>query len=61
MANSGFPRPAFYQMLRPPDKLRFDWGEFKGEGHEFGGEEAKKAADATWKFFDQHLNRPTKQ
>jgi len=28
---------------------------FKGQGHGFGGEAAKKAADATWKFFDEHL------
>jgi acetyl esterase/lipase len=28
---------------------------FKGQGHGFGGEDGKQAADATWKFFDQHL------
>lgn len=28
---------------------------FEGQGHGFGGEYAKKAADATWSFFDQHL------
>jgi acetyl esterase/lipase len=30
---------------------------FKGQGHGFGGEYGKKAADATWKFFDEHLKR----
>ena len=28
---------------------------FKGQGHGFGGEDGKKAADATWEFFDRHL------
>lgn len=28
---------------------------FEGQGHGFGGEDAKKAADATWEFFDRHL------
>jgi len=28
---------------------------FEGQGHGFGGEYAKKAADATWEFFDRHL------
>ena len=28
---------------------------FKGQGHGFGGEDAKKAAEATWEFFDKHL------
>ena len=28
---------------------------FKGQGHGFGGEYGKKAADATWEFFDRHL------
>jgi len=28
---------------------------FEGQGHGFGGEAAKKAADATWEFFDRHL------
>ncbi len=30
---------------------------YKGQGHGFGGEDAKKAADATWKFFDRHLKQ----
>lgn len=28
---------------------------FKGQGHGFGGEDAKRAADATWEFLDRHL------
>jgi len=28
---------------------------FEGQGHGFRGEDGKKAADATWTFFDQHL------
>jgi acetyl esterase/lipase len=28
---------------------------FEGQGHGFGGEYDKKAWDATWDFFDQHL------
>ncbi len=28
---------------------------FEGQGHGFGGEHGKKAADATWEFFDRHL------
>lgn len=28
---------------------------FKGQGHGFGGASGKKAADATWEFFDRHL------
>lgn len=28
---------------------------FKGQGHGFEGEHGKKAADATWEFFDRHL------
>lgn len=28
---------------------------FEGQGHGFGGEDAKQAADATWEFFDRHL------
>ena len=28
---------------------------FKGQGHGFNGEDGKKAADATWEFFDRHL------
>lgn len=28
---------------------------FKGQGHGFGGEDGKKAADATWEFFAKHL------
>jgi len=28
---------------------------FEGQGHGFRGEDGKKAADATWAFFDQHL------
>jgi dipeptidyl aminopeptidase/acylaminoacyl peptidase len=27
----------------------------EGQGHGFRGEQAKKAADATWAFFDEHL------
>ena len=30
---------------------------FEGQGHGFSGEFAKKAADATWAFFDEHLKR----
>ena len=30
---------------------------FEGQGHGFGGEHGKKAADATWAFFDQHLKQ----
>ncbi|NLS97636.1 MAG: alpha/beta hydrolase [Planctomycetaceae bacterium] len=30
---------------------------FEGKGHGFGGESGKKAADATWDFFDQHLKQ----
>ena len=30
---------------------------FEGQGHGFGGEHGKKAADATWEFFDRHLKR----
>jgi hypothetical protein len=30
---------------------------FEGQGHGFGGESGKKAADATWDFFDQHLKQ----
>ncbi len=28
---------------------------FKGQGHGFGGEDGKKAADATWEFVARHL------
>ena len=28
---------------------------YQGQGHGFGGEYNKKAWDATWAFFDQHL------
>jgi acetyl esterase/lipase len=28
---------------------------FEGQGHGFGGEQGKKAWDATWEFFDRHL------
>jgi acetyl esterase/lipase len=30
---------------------------FEGQGHGFGGEHGKKAADATWEFFDKHLKK----
>jgi acetyl esterase/lipase len=30
---------------------------FEGQGHGFGGEYGKKAAEATWAFFDQHLKQ----
>ncbi len=30
---------------------------FEGQGHGFGGEHGKKAADATWAFFDLHLKQ----
>lgn len=30
---------------------------FEGQGHGFGGEDNKKAWDATWEFFDRHLKR----
>ena len=30
---------------------------FPGQSHGFAGEDAKKAADATWEFFDRHLKR----
>ncbi|MCL4206224.1 MAG: alpha/beta hydrolase [Pirellulaceae bacterium] len=30
---------------------------FQGQGHGFGGEHGKKAADATWEFFDRHLKQ----
>lgn len=30
---------------------------FEGQGHGFGGEYGKKAAEATWSFFDRHLKR----
>lgn len=30
---------------------------FDGQGHGFGGEHGKKAAEATWEFFDRHLKR----
>ena len=30
---------------------------FPGQGHGFEGEDGKKAADATWEFFDRHLKR----
>ena len=30
---------------------------FERQGHGFGGEHGKKAADATWAFFDQHLKQ----
>jgi acetyl esterase/lipase len=30
---------------------------FEGQGHGFGGEHGKKAADATWAFFDRHLKQ----
>ena len=28
---------------------------FEGQGHGFGGEQGKKAWDATWEFFERHL------
>lgn len=27
----------------------------KGQGHGFGGEHQQQAANAMWKFFDEHL------
>jgi dipeptidyl aminopeptidase/acylaminoacyl peptidase len=30
---------------------------FAGQGHGFGGEHGKEAADATWEFFDRHLKQ----
>lgn len=33
---------------------------FEGQGHGFGGEQGKKAVDATWEFFDRHLKPEVK-
>jgi acetyl esterase/lipase len=49
------------EQARKLDKLMKDVGAshtlivFKGQGHGFSGEAAKKASDATWEFFARHL------